>query len=123
MARTEAQRRGQLGEDFCAQLLLEQGYTILERNYRWEGRAEVDLIAMRQMHLYFIEIKTRSELDSYGGLAYSIRPAQVKRIQMASKRYIQTHKLSDYSVHILAAYISINESQSVSSCRFIDINA
>ncbi|PRY14837.1 putative endonuclease [Pontibacter ummariensis] len=55
---------GQAGENRAAAYLQQQGYTILERNYRYK-RAEVDIIARREDLLIFVEVKTRAT-DRYG---------------------------------------------------------
>ncbi|MBK6949690.1 MAG: YraN family protein [Haliscomenobacter sp.] len=50
---------GKRGEDIAAQYLLDKGYRILERNWRYK-RAEVDLIAQEAEVLVFVEVKTRA---------------------------------------------------------------
>ena len=50
---------GKHGEDIAQEHLLDEGYTILHRNWRYK-KAEVDLIAMDGDTLVFIEVKTRS---------------------------------------------------------------
>ncbi|WP_162054080.1 YraN family protein [Pontibacter pamirensis] len=55
---------GQAGENRAAAYLLQQGYTIVRRNFR-HRRAEVDIIAQKENLLIFVEVKTRST-DRYG---------------------------------------------------------
>ncbi|MEL6718209.1 MAG: YraN family protein [Bacteroidota bacterium] len=50
---------GKQGEQIAVDFLAEQGYKILERNWRF-SRAEVDIIAMHGEILVFFEVKTRS---------------------------------------------------------------
>jgi len=50
---------GQKGEDLASNHLLDEGYTILHRNWRYK-KAEIDLIAMQGETLVFVEVKTRS---------------------------------------------------------------
>lgn len=50
---------GKAGEGIARDYLEERGYRILEQGWRYR-RAEVDLIAMQQRTLVFIEVKTRS---------------------------------------------------------------
>ncbi len=55
---------GKKGEDLAVEFLLLKGYEILERNWRYR-RSEVDIIAMYQKILIFVEVKTRST-DFFG---------------------------------------------------------
>lgn len=52
-------RTGQNGEEAAAIFLQEQGYTILQKNYR-HRRAEIDIIALQNEVLVFVEVKTRT---------------------------------------------------------------
>ena len=49
---------GQEGEQLAAAYLLKEGYSILERNYRYH-RNEIDIIARHGQMLCFVEVKTR----------------------------------------------------------------
>lgn len=50
---------GEMGENVAANLLIEKGYNILERNYRI-NHLEVDIIALKDDTIAFVEVKTRS---------------------------------------------------------------
>lgn len=50
---------GRQGEQIAENYLVTQGYKILEKNWRY-SRSEIDLIAMQNQILVFIEVKTRS---------------------------------------------------------------
>ncbi|UOR04447.1 YraN family protein [Hymenobacter aerilatus] len=55
-----AHQLGQDSEDAAAAYLTAQGYTIVQRNYRYR-RAEIDLIArLESALLVFVEVKARS---------------------------------------------------------------
>jgi putative endonuclease len=49
---------GKLGEDLTAGWLLNQGFQILNRNWK-AGPLEIDVIAKKANILHFIEVKTR----------------------------------------------------------------
>ena len=53
------QEIGKIGEDAAVNLLIEKGYKILERNYR-AGHLEVDIIALKDDVVAFVEVKTRA---------------------------------------------------------------
>ena len=49
---------GRQGEKLAASYLIENGYNILEQNYRWFG-TEIDIIAEDNIYIIFFEVKTR----------------------------------------------------------------
>ncbi len=55
---------GKQGEQVALQYLLNKGYIIHHRNWRY-GKIEIDLIAEKDERIVFIEVKTRST-DYFG---------------------------------------------------------
>ena len=55
---------GDIGEEYAIQFLLQKGFSILHRNWRF-GHYEIDIIANELDKLHFIEVKTRTNLK-YG---------------------------------------------------------
>jgi putative endonuclease len=55
---------GQQGEEIACAFLLQKGYHILEKNWRYR-KLEIDLIADDGRELVFVEVKLRSA-DEYG---------------------------------------------------------
>lgn len=54
---------GKWGEDMAADMLIKQGFAILERNWHM-GKLEVDIIARKDGLLVIAEVKTRAEKDA-----------------------------------------------------------
>jgi putative endonuclease len=50
---------GKQGEDLAVQFLKQKGFTILHRNWR-HAQYEIDLIALHNQMLHFVEVKLRS---------------------------------------------------------------
>ena len=63
-SRQEAKELGETGEQMAARYLEDQGYVILDRNYR-RGHKEVDIIALDHGELAVIEVKTRTNEDYF----------------------------------------------------------
>ena len=60
---------GNIGERAAAELLQNDGYEILERNYRCQA-GEIDIIAVRGSEIAFVEVKTRRN-HNYGRPLFS----------------------------------------------------
>ena len=59
-SRTPAQKKGDIGEDAALKRYIENGYTLVSRNYS-KRCGEIDLIIKNGECIVFSEVKTRSE--------------------------------------------------------------
>ncbi len=81
-------RLGKIGEDIAGRFLLDNGYEILERNWRFK-RAEIDIIAKdTDGILVFVEVKTRS-YDYFGEPASFVDEKKQKIMADAASQYMQ----------------------------------
>ena len=80
-------KTGQKGEKIARSYLQEQSYQILEINWRFQ-RAEVDIIAMKNDILVFIEVKTRTS-NRWGNPEDSISPKKQSFIADAASQYME----------------------------------
>jgi len=83
------QDTGKKGEDLAAQYLMEHGYTLIERNWRFKYW-EVDLIASKKNKLHFIEVKTRTS-HRFGMPEESIRRDKMNNLKNAAEEYLYQH--------------------------------
>jgi putative endonuclease len=85
---------GMTGEDVAAKFLEQDGYTVIERNYR-SGHEEIDLIARDEQFLVFVEVKTRScfipQDMPYGRPAGAVSTTKQKHIVSAARAYLRQH--------------------------------
>lgn len=86
----DKQKIGKIGEYSAVEHLLNWGYLILERNWRFH-RAEIDIIAKRNELLIFVEVKTRQS-DRFGKPEDFVSSAQRKMIIGAAARYMEKMK-------------------------------
>ena len=82
---------GKKGEQLAVNFLIEKGYTIVKRNYRFD-KAEVDIIARIKDILAIIEVKTRSTTD-FGNPQDFVKPKQIKRLVKAVDEYVTVNEL------------------------------
>ncbi len=84
--RRSKQHVGQAGERAAAALLREEGFRIIERNFR-TPLGEIDVIAEEDDVLCFIEVKTRRS-EAYGGPAEAVTPRKQRQIAKVAAVYI-----------------------------------
>lgn len=82
---------GKLGEEIATQFLIEKGYIILHKNWRYL-KAEVDIIAKKENTLVITEVKTRSS-SFFGNPEEFISKAKIKLLISAADAYVQKHNL------------------------------
>ncbi len=82
---------GTIFEQKAAQYLMDQGYIILNRNFRCRI-GEIDLVAKSEGYLCFIEVKYRS--STYNGYpAEAINSRKMMRIIRTAQFYLLSHQL------------------------------
>lgn len=77
---------GQRAEAEGERYLVEQGYRIVERNFRVRG-GEIDRIAWDGPVLVFVEIRTRGR-DQWGGPEETVGPRKQRRLVLAARHYL-----------------------------------
>ncbi|WP_207433412.1 YraN family protein [Sabulibacter ruber] len=78
---------GQLGEQAAEAYLAQNGYLVLEKNYRYK-RAEVDLIVTKDKVLVLVEVKTRST-NAFGFPEEAVSTRKEAMLQLAADYYIE----------------------------------
>lgn len=97
---------GNAGEEFAARVLEDAGYVILERNYRTKI-GEIDIIAVRDGVLHFIEVKTRSG-DEFGYPADAVTDSKQNTIRRSADLYMSRRKLMWRSVSLDVMEVTFN---------------
>ncbi|MDD3705014.1 MAG: YraN family protein [Clostridiaceae bacterium] len=85
---------GAFGESLATEYLSEKGYKVLERNFSCRI-GEVDIIAMQEDTVAFIEVKTRSS-EKFGLPSEAVSLTKQNRIVKTALYYMQRNKLLDY---------------------------
>ena len=80
---------GRRGEQLAAELLTQEGYVLLARN--WRGLdGELDLVALDGTTLVAIEVKTRSG-TLFGHPAEAVTPRKIARLRRLTGQWLTEH--------------------------------
>lgn len=82
-------QKGMEAENLAADFLKQQGYEIVERNYRYQ-RSEIDLIVRKENWLVFVEVKMRSS-DAFGYPEEFVDYRKAKNIVFGAEQYTFEH--------------------------------
>lgn len=78
---------GHWGEELACEKLITDGYAICQRNFRI-GHYELDIIAMKGNRIVFVEVKTRTNLNS--DPIEAIDNKKILRMVRAANTYVTT---------------------------------
>lgn len=84
---TSKSQHGNFGEDIAAAHLAQHGYRVIDRNFRTRF-GEIDLIAVNERYLLFVEVKTRAKNARVSGLE-AVTPAKQAKLRAAAEEYLQ----------------------------------
>lgn len=82
----ERKKTGRRGEDAACKWLMDNGHTILERNWRC-GRLEIDIISCDRNGIHFVEVKSR-RIPVQANPQDSVDAAKQRKIATAAARYL-----------------------------------
>jgi putative endonuclease len=97
---------GRFGEERASAFLVERGWSVLARNYRF-GRREVDIVVRRGMVVAFVEVKTRAG-DGYGRPEEAVTRLKRREIELVALEFLTRHRLADVDVRFDVVAIVTN---------------
>lgn len=95
-------KTGNYGENVAADFLVEKGFEIIARNYRYR-HCEIDIIARKENWTIFVEVKTRG-YSYYGHPEEFVDAGQARRIFEAAEEFIYT---TNWHGHIRFDIVSV----------------
>lgn len=84
---------GSFYEDLACDYIVKNGGRILERNFRVR-QGEIDIIAMDEGYICFIEVKYRKD-NRYGGPLAAVSFNKIRQICRISRFYLSSRKISE----------------------------
>lgn len=86
--------KGNKGEEIATKYLSKLGYSIIERNYRYSNKGEIDIIARDDNFLIFVEVKTRFN-DKYGDPIEAITKNKQSQIKKIAEAYLYEKNITN----------------------------
>lgn len=97
---------GNKAEDAASNWLVKNGFDILARNWQVHGECEIDIVAIKDEVLFFVEVKFRKN-DLYGdGLEY-IDDQKLEQMELAAEKFLELEpKYEDYDWRLAGLSLS-----------------
>jgi putative endonuclease len=89
----DTHQKGISGERTAEKFLIEKGFKLIERNYRY-GKGEIDLIFDDNGVIVFVEVKSRGT-ETYGEPEESITPRKRRQIRKVAEAYLWEKEIKD----------------------------
>ncbi|MFO7446913.1 MAG: YraN family protein [Ignavibacteriaceae bacterium] len=91
-------QEGNEGEDLAVKLLTSKGYEIIERNYHFGNKGEIDIIALDPETGYtvFVEVKLKKNLN-FGEPEYSITKKKIGQLKRVAMGYLFEREMKELS--------------------------
>lgn len=84
---------GKEGEEVAVNLLINKGFDVIERNYKWKN-AEVDIICKKNGLLIVVEVKTRNSI-ALGEPYLSVTRSKQRQIIKVTNHYIEQNNVQE----------------------------
>lgn len=97
---------GAAGEELAAEILKARGYYILRRNFSCPY-GEIDIIAVKDRVLCFVEVKTRSSLQ-YGEPSEAVDFKKQRHIRNAARYFLSYSKKKYEKIDFQVMEIAVN---------------
>lgn len=83
---------GAEGEAAAVEFLEENGFSILEKNFRFSRMGEIDIIAKENEYICIVEVKMRSN-SYYGAPSEAVDARKQQRIKRLAMVFLKQHNL------------------------------
>jgi len=89
---------GSWGEDIAEKYLKKKGYAIIERNFRCK-LGEIDIIALNNAQLVFIEVKTRQN-QKYGLPCEAVNKEKLRHLTRTANYFVASRSINYKDVRL-----------------------
>ncbi len=112
---SKTQKIGEIGEEKAVQYLIQNGFSIVERNVS-NRYGEIDVVAKKDSEHYFFEVKTGKR----GGLVHpaeNLTKEKLRKVYISASHYALTHAIKHYRVQGILVFLG-----DVVSVEIIDLS-
>lgn len=95
---TSPQSLGKSGENYAKRLLKNEGYNVIDSNYRTKF-GEIDIVAKDQDTICFIEVKTTTT-KRFGYPEEKVNKRKLEKIHRVAEQYVKEKEYKNYKMRV-----------------------
>lgn len=108
---------GKFGESVAALYFKNKGYEILDRNF-YCRYGEIDIVAIKDGKLFFIEVKTRTNLV-FGEIENSISDFKLNRLKNSIESYLEKNKI-DCDYFLIFSFVFFDKKNKKAKIKIVE---
>lgn len=122
LGQSDTTAKGEKAEADVASFLKQQGYSILERNFRLKNFGEIDLITRKGDALQIIEVKARVDEDDGWAYQWSIDRQKLCKLRRLGEYYSLSRGYDKLDRQLLGALCTLSENGEVHKIHFVELS-
>lgn len=104
--RTTKRIIGDNAEEAVVRMMLNNGYSLLCRNFEIHNVGELDCVFMKDRDVFIVEVRTRRNLGNYPTSSETVDFRKRRKIEMTAQYLISRYNLYDRNIVFLVAQVT-----------------
>lgn len=104
--RTTKRIIGDNAEEAVVRMMLNDGYSLLCRNFEIHNVGELDCVFMKDRDVFIVEVRTRRNLGNYPSSSETVDFRKRRKIEMTTQYLISRYNLYDRNIVFLVAQVT-----------------
>ena len=111
---TSNKQIGNIGENIAKEYLISKGFEILDFNFRYSKFSEIDIIALKNNTIHFVEVKTRTQIK-FGEPIEAVNRKKLESIFQCGMFYLKNNSLryDKMQIDIIGILLNKNENPEI----------
>lgn len=117
--RTTKRIIGDNAEEAVVRMMLNDGYSLLCRNFEIHNVGELDCVFMKDRDVFIVEVRTRRNLGNYPSSSETVDFRKRRKIEMTAQYLISRYNLYDRNIVFLVAQVTHDASGMLKNIELI----
>ena len=117
--RTTKRIIGDNAEEAVVRMMLNNGYSLLCRNFEIHKVGELDCVFMKDWDVFIVEVRTRRNLGNYPSSSETVDFRKRRKIEMTAQYLISRYNLYDRNIVFLVAQVTHDASGMLKNIELI----